>query len=63
MKKYTINQLWAFINRIEVDSPVKTRERAAQAEAVLCKCDYLDVNIFDEMMNSIAYIVRESYHR
>ena len=61
--KYSINQLWDFINRIEVDDPTATRARAEQAIEVLDKCKYLDIDTYDNMMDSIAYIVRESYHR
>ena len=61
--KHSINQLWDFINRIEVDDPKATRARAAQAIEVLDKCKYLDIDTYDNMMDSIAYIVRESYHR
>ena len=61
--KYSINQLWDFINRIEVDDPKATRARAEQAIEVLDKCKHLDIDTYDSMMDSIAYIVRESYHR
>ena len=63
MKKYTSNELWAFINRIEVDSSTETRKRAEQAIRVLDKYDYLDIDTYNDMMDAIAYIVRESYHR
>ena len=61
--KHSINQLWDFINRIEVNDPKATRARAEQAIKVLDKCKYLDIDTYDSMMDSIAYIVRESYHR
>lgn len=63
MKKYTNNELWAFVNRIEVESATETRKRAQQAIKVLDKCDYLDMGIYDDMMETIACVVRESYHR
>lgn len=63
MKRYTNSELWAFVNRIEVDSPTETRKRAEQAIKVLDKCDYLDIDTYNDMMDAIAYMVRESYHR
>ena len=63
MKKYTNNELWNFVNRIEVDSPSETRKRAEQAIKVLDKCEYLDIDTYNNMMDAIAYMVRESYHR
>lgn len=61
--KVTTNQLWAFVNRIEVDDPKFTRDRAQSAIKVLDKVDCLDVDTYDAMMDAIAYIVRESYNR
>lgn len=63
MKKYTINQLWAFVNRIDVDDPKETRGRAETAILFLDKCDYLPRDVYNDMMDCIAYLVRESYHR
>ena len=61
--KVITNQLWAFVNRIEVDDPKFTRDRAQSAIKVLDKVDCLDVDTYDAMMDAIAYIVRESYNR
>lgn len=63
--KVTIKQLWDFINRIEVNDPKLTRDRAESAIKVLDNVgsDILDIDTYDSMMDSIAYIVRESYHR
>lgn len=63
MKKYTVNQLWGFVNRIEVEDPKLTRERAQSAIKFLDNIVGLDVNTYNDMMDAIAYIVRESYHR
>lgn len=63
MKKYTNNELWGFVNRIEVDSPSETRKRAEQVIKVLDKCEYLNIDTYNDMMDTIAYMVRESYHR
>lgn len=61
--KYSINQLWSFVNRIEVNDPKLTRDRANQAIKVLDKAECLDIDTYNSMMDSIAYIVRNSYHR
>lgn len=62
MKKYSVNELWAFVNRVETDTPEETRRRAGLAMQVLDKCDYLDIDTYNDMMDAIAYLVRESYH-
>lgn len=62
MKKYSVNDLWAFVNRIETDVSEETRRRANLAMQVLDKCDYLDIDTYNDMMDAIAYLVRESYH-
>mgnify|MGYP007062227903 CR=1 FL=1 len=61
--KVTTNQLWAFVNRIEVENPKLTRDRAQSAINVLDKVAGLDVGTYNDMMDAIAYIVRESYRR
>lgn len=61
--KYSINQLWSFVNRIEVNDPKLTRHRANQAIKVLDEVEGLDIDTYNSMMDSIAYIVRDSYHR
>lgn len=61
--KYSINQLWSFINRIEVNDPKLIRDRANQAIKVLDKAEGLDIDTYNSMMDSIVYIVRDSYHR
>lgn len=62
MKKYSANELWDFIGRIETDTPEETRRRAELAVKVLDRCDYLDIDTYNDMMDAIAYLVRESYH-
>lgn len=61
--KYSVKQLWSFINRIEVNDPKLTRHRANQAIQVLDKAEGLDIDTYNSMMDFIAYIVRNSYHR
>ncbi len=61
--KYTVKQLWDFVNRIEVDDPNVTRDRAQTAIEFLDNIVGLDIYVYNDMMDAIAYIVRESYHR
>lgn len=56
-RTYTIEELWAFVNRAE------THEQIRQADAFLSKLDYLDADTFDDMMDALAYKSRELYHR
>lgn len=53
---------WYFINRIEVEDPVETRRRCGLAEEVIVKAP-ISIDEFDAMMETIALICRESYHR
>lgn len=61
--KCSVNRLWSFINRIEVNDPKLTRDRAQSAIKVLDKVENLNIDTYNSMMDSIAYIVRDSYHR
>lgn len=58
MKRYTEQQLWAFVNR------ANTREKVATAEAWLrryaSKVD-MEIPLYDDLMNTLAYISRELY--
>lgn len=57
LKKY-----WDFVNRCEVDDPAETRTRCSMAVKVLDKAP-VDIDTYNEMMDALVYIVRESYHR
>lgn len=67
MKKFSIKCLWDFVNRVEVSYPIQTRNRANKAFDVLCKQNNIygsqNEDDFDSMFDTIACIVRESYHR
>ena len=52
---------WDFVNRIQVDNPAETRRRCDLAIAVLDKAP-ISTDDYDDMISSIAYIYRESYH-
>ena len=55
MKRYTEKELWAFVNRAD------THERIQTAADFLAKQDYLDVDVFDDMMDALAFMSRELY--
>lgn len=56
MKKFTEQELWAFVNRAE------TIDQIHIADDFLAKLDYLDIDVYCEMMDALAYKERE-YHR
>ena len=56
MKRFTEQELWAFVNRAETIDQIHT------ADAFLAKLDYLDIDVYCEMMDALAYKERE-YHR
>lgn len=64
-KGYDMNnseKYWAFVNRCDMEDPVETRRRCAVAEGVLAKAP-ISIDDYDAMMDTLAYLVRESYHR
>ena len=46
MKRFTEKQLWAFVNRAD------THEKIQTAISFLTKLDYLDIDVYDDMMNA-----------
>ena len=57
MKKFTESELYAFISRAD------THEKVEIARAFITKLDYLDIDVYDDMMSALAYISRELYHQ
>lgn len=57
MKRFSEKELWAFVNRAD------THEKIQIASDFLTKLDYLDIDVYDEMMNALAYKSRELYHQ
>ena len=57
MKKFTESELYAFISRAD------THEKVETARAFISKLDYLDIDVYDDMMDALAYISRELYHQ
>lgn len=55
MKRFTNSQLWAFVNRAD------THEKIQIADAFLSKLDYLNIDVYHEMMDALAYKSRELY--
>ena len=56
MKRFTEKELWDFVNRAESIEQIHT------ADNFLSKLDYLDIDVYCEMMDALAYKERE-YHR
>ena len=57
MKRFSEKELWAFVNRAD------THEKIQIASDFLTKLDYLDIDVYDNMMNALAYKSRELYHQ
>lgn len=57
MKRFSEKELWAFVNRAD------THEKIQIASDFLTKLEHLDVDVYDDMMNALAYKSRELYHQ
>lgn len=55
MKKYAVSDLWDFVNRAETLDEIKT------AIAYLEQNFRGDVDLYDDLMNSLCYKLREVY--
>ena len=55
MKRYSENELWAFINRID------SHEKVEIAADFITKQEYLDIDTYNDMMDAIAFISRDLY--
>lgn len=53
--KYTEQELWAFVNRAD------THEKVEIAVNFLTNLPGLEIDLYDELMNTLAYISRELY--
>lgn len=54
--KFTDRQLWDLVNR------ANTHERVQRAEEFLTHLDGLSVELYNELMMTLAFISRELYH-
>ena len=54
-KQYSENELWAFVNRAD------THEKVEIAADFITSLDYLDMDVYEEMMDALAFISRELY--
>ena len=57
MKQYSAQELRAFVGRAD------THEKVSIAIDFIGKLSYVDNELYDELMNSLAYISRELYHQ
>lgn len=55
MKQFTESELWAFVNRAD------THEKIETAKVFLGKLPYLSIDLYDDLMNTLAYLSRELY--
>lgn len=55
--KYSEKQLWAFVSRAD------THDRVRIADEFLTNLSGLDVELYNELMDALAYISRELYHQ
>lgn len=56
MKQYSAQELHAFVGRAD------THEKVSIAREFIGKLDYIDNELYDDLMNGLAYISRELYH-
>ena len=62
-KKLSVRGCWAMVNAIQNGkTPQEIRERCDIAEKWLLANENLDVDTFDDMMRTIAYLYNESSH-
>ena len=62
-RNLSVNGCWKMVNAIQnCRTPAEIRDRAAIAEQWLMANDVIDNDTYDDLMNTVAYLVRESYH-
>lgn len=57
MKKYTESELYAFVSRAD------THEKVETAKAFIARLDYISNDLYDGLMDSLAWISRDLYHQ
>ena len=58
----SVKGCWRLVNGIQNGkTPAEIRERASIAEEWITANKNLDIDTYNDMMNSIAYLIRESY--
>ena len=62
--KLSEKRCWDMVNRIQLaKSPAEIRERCLIAEEWLKKNEVIDVYQYDDLMRTVAYWHRESFHQ
>ena len=56
MKKYSAQELYAFVGRAD------THEKVNTAIKFIDKLDYIDNELYDGLMSALAFTSRELYH-
>lgn len=54
--RFTESQLWDFVSRVD------THERVEIAQNFLTHLDGLSIELYNDLMNALAYISRELYN-
>ena len=58
----SVKGCWRLVNGIQNGkTPAEIRERASIAEEWITANKNIDIDTYNDMMNSIAYLIRESY--
>lgn len=55
-KKFTETELWSFVNR------ANSIDKIQIASDFISKLDYLNIDVYHDMMNALAFKSRELYH-
>ena len=56
MKRYSAQELYAFVGRAD------THEKVNTAIEFIDKLDYIDIELYDGLMSALAFTSRELYH-
>ena len=56
-KRYTESELYAFVSRAD------THEKVETAKSFITRLDYISTDLYDGLMDSLAYISRELYRQ
>lgn len=63
-RRLSVSGCWKMVNAIEnAGTPAEVRTRCAIAEEWLKNNDVISNADYDDLMDTVAYICRESYHR
>lgn len=62
-KSLSLDRCWEMVNRIQKGkTPEEIRQRCQIAEAWLTANEVISMEEYDSLMDTVAYLCRESYH-